>query len=343
MDRRDFLRTTGGFAAAAGYAAIPAAAQPASAAGAPLKSRVFACPWSASPAGYADDAHRLARRLGTLLAPDGLDVHFAASRQADFVFSPVQSDVALHPAFAFFGGLPGHDALAPRELQSWLLTGGGQELWDDLGARHGFKPLLAGHTGSDVVLWSRVRLEKPEDLAGLRVVARGLDAELVRALGAVPITGDDAQLEGSLIAAGTDAIIWGSLVHASAAGVPSQFPFALTGALGSAGSALALRIDRAAWEELTPAQQSAIAAAAASEFQASLADAEATRNAVESALTLRFDITIVRPAREFAEAVSRIATAVIAHAAAHDSLALQINQSYAAYRRAVAPTPFTIA
>jgi TRAP-type mannitol/chloroaromatic compound transport system substrate-binding protein len=343
MDRRDFLRTTGGLAAAAGCAAIPASAQPVSTAGRSAKSRVFACPWSASPAGFADDGHRIARRLSLLLAPDGLEVRFAASIQADFVFSPVQSDVPLHPAFAFFAGLPGHDALAPRELESWLLTGGGQELWDDLGIRHGFKPLLAGHTGSDVVLWSRVRIEKPEDLAGLRVVARGLDAEVVRALGAVPVTGDDAQLETAIVSEGTDAVIWGSLVHASAAGIPSRFPNALTGALGSAGSALALRIDHAAWQDLTPAQQSAIAAAAVSEFNASLADAEATRSVVEGALTQRFGVTFARPAREFSEAVSRIATAVIAHTAAHDSLALRINQSYAAYRRAVAPMPFTIA
>lgn len=343
MDRRDFLRTTGGFAAAAGCAAVPAAAQSGRA---PVESRTlraFACPWSASTAGYADDAHRLARRIRMLLEADELEVRFAASRQADFVFSPAQSDVALHPAFAFFGGLPGPDTLAPRELESWLLTGGGQDLWDDLAARHGFKPLLAGHTGSDMVLWSRKRLEKPQDLAGLHVVARGLDAEVVRALGAVPITGDDADLEAALIAADTDAVVWGSLVHASAVDVPSRFPFAITGALGSGGGALALRIDLAAWEQLTPAQQSAIEAAAASEFRASLADAEATRMHVEIALTQRFNITIERQSQEFTDAVSRIATAVIAHAAAHDALAFRIDQSYTAFRRAVSSRSTVVA
>lgn len=335
MDRRDFLRTTGGFAAAASCAAVPSVAQSGPAPVETRRSRAFACPWKLSPAGYADDAHRLARRLRVLLSADELEVRFAASQQADFTFSPAQSDVVLHPAFSFFGGLPGPDALPPRELQSWSLTGGGQNLWDDLAARHGFKSLLAGHTGSDVVLWSRKRLEKPQDLAGLRVVARGLDAEVVRALGAVPITGDDAQLEAALVAAETDAVVWGSLVHASAVGVPSRFPFAITGALGSAGGALALRIDLAVWEQLTPAQQTAIEAAAASEFHASLADVEATRTEVESALTQRFNVTIERQSQEFTDAVSRIATAVIAHAAAHDALAFRIDQSYTAFRRVV--------
>jgi TRAP-type mannitol/chloroaromatic compound transport system substrate-binding protein len=255
----------------------------------------------------------------------------------------VQSDAALHPAFAFFGGLPGGEVLAPRDLESWVMTGGGQALWDELAARHGFKPLLAGHTGNHAALWSRKRLLNIEDLAGRRVIARGLDADVVRALGAFPVTGDETQLEAALASEDIDAVIWGSLVHASAAGIPSRFPFAISGAFGSAGGALALRVRLDTWEQLTPAQRSAIEGSAASEFRASLSDAEATRPFVEGALSQRWNITMVRPSPEFTDAVSRIAAAVVAHAAAHDALATRIDQSYATYRRAVVPASPIIA
>jgi TRAP-type mannitol/chloroaromatic compound transport system substrate-binding protein len=342
MDRRDFLRTTGGFAAAAGSAALSSAAQ-ASHSVEVRRTRTFGFPWSPSPAGFADDGRRLALRIRMLLDTDELEIRCGTAGEMEFAFSPVQSDASLHPAFAFFGGLPGGEVLAPRDLESWVLTGGGQALWDELAARHGFKPLLAGHTGSRPVLWSRKRLLNPEDLAGRRVIARGLDADVVRAFGALPVTGDETRLEAALASNDIDAVIWGSLVHASAAGIPSRFPFAMAGAFGSAGGALALRVRLDTWEQLTPAQQSAIEGAAASEFRASLSDAEATRPFVENALSQRWNVTTVRPSPEFTHAVSRIAAAVVAHAAAHDSLASRVDQSYATYRRAVVPASQIVA
>lgn len=343
MDRRDFLRTTGGFAAAAGCAAIPAATLASPVSGETRTTRIFGFPWSSSPAGYADDGHRLALRIRTLLNADELEIRPGTAGGTEFAFSPVQSGAALHPAFAFFAGLPGGEVLAPRDLESWVLTGGGQALWDELAAGYGFKPLLAGHTGRHAALWSRKRLLNPEDLSGRRVIARGLDADVVRALGACPVTGDETELEAALVCEDIDAVIWGSLVHASAAGIPARFPFAIAGAFGSAGGALALNVRLDTWEQLTPAQQSAIECAAASEFRASLSDAEATRPFVEGALSQRWNVTMVRPSTEFTDAVSRIAAAVVAHAAAHDPLASRIDQSYAAYRRAVVPASQIVA
>jgi TRAP-type mannitol/chloroaromatic compound transport system substrate-binding protein len=338
MDRRDFLRSTGGLAAlATGCASVAASATAeTNVPSGPQRTYSFASPWVLHHAGFADDAHRLARRIeaatGGALA---LDLRSGSRDRADFTMKPVQSDVLLHPAFAFFGGLPGDDVLAPRELDAWLATGGGQDLWDDLAASHGFKPLLAGHTGPDPVLWSRSPISRSVDLAGQRVVARGLDAEVVRALGAIPIMADETALEAALSAPDTTAVVWGSLVHASASAVPTHFPHGLCGALGSAGGAIALEIDLSVWNDLTDAQQTAISAAAHSEYRASIADTEATRVAVAQAIATRTGAVIAFPPPEFTAAVSRIAAAVVAHTAAHDAVAASIDRSYSSFRRAI--------
>jgi TRAP-type mannitol/chloroaromatic compound transport system substrate-binding protein len=185
------------------------------------------------------------------------------------------------------------------------------------------------------VLWSRTPISKSVDLAGQRVVARGLDADVVRALGAIPIIADDTALESALTAPDTDAVVWGSLVHASAAGIPKHFPHGLSGALGSGGGALAVEIELAVWNELTDAQQIAIAAVAQSEFRASLADAEATRSAVADAVAVRTGAGINAPTSEFTAAMSRIAAAVVAHTAAHDVIATFVDRSYSSFRRAI--------
>lgn len=346
MDRRDFLRSTGGLAAVAAGCAVatPAGAEPPMAAceGQHPRTLSFVHPWAESHAGLADDALRIAHRVQAALNAVGArdvqcELHAMATASADFTIAPVASDTARHPAFAYFGGLPGPHALTPSELEGWLATGGGQALWDDLAAEHGFKPLLAGHTGTNPVLWSKSPISNPEEVAGLKVVARGLDQDVIRALGAVPVTGDEASLESALSAHDTSAAVWGSHVHASAAGIPARFPHGLAGALGSSGSALVLKIDLAVWRNLSPAEQAAIEAATSAEFRAALADTEATRQAVQNAMSVRFGAKVETPAATFAAAVSRIAAAVIAHTAAHDSTASRIDRSYGAYLRAIRP------
>ncbi len=336
MDRRDFLKSTGGLAAVASgcasvsssAAALPAAARPAF---------TVAIPWSAHHAGLAADAHRLARKIEAALGGEAaIEIRHGDAAPADFTVTFVHSATARHPAFAYFGGLPGTESLPPRELESWLTTGGGQHLWDALAERHGVKPLLAGHTGSNTVLWSRTPIATPEDLAGRRIVVRGLDADVIRALGAVAITGDETVLEDALSDPATDAVLWGSLVHAAALDIPRRYPHGLAGALGSAGACLSLNIDLEIWNSLPAAKQTAIAAAANSEFHATLADCEATRAAVEEALTTMQAAKISRPSTALMAAISRIAAAVVAHAAAFDETSSRIDRAYAGYRRAVA-------
>jgi TRAP-type mannitol/chloroaromatic compound transport system substrate-binding protein len=345
MDRRDFLKTTGGLAALTAGCASTAVAMPAAAAGPGLSQRrlTVAMPWTANHAGLADDAHRLAIRIQTALGDSiALDMRPDIGPRADITIAPVCADTALHPAFAYFGGLPGSHSLLPIELEGWLITGGGQDLWDDLAAPHGFKPLLAGHTGSSPILWSKSPLSAPEDLSGLKVVARGLDRDVLRALGAIPVLGDEQALEAALNDSEVSAVIWGSPVHASAVGIPARFPFGLAGALGQSGGALAVKVDLAVWENFTPAKQSAVQAALSAEFRAALADADITRPAVEHAIAARDGAVIKIPNATFAAAVSRIAAAVVAHTAAHDPIAAQIDRSYSAFKRAVHPNSINV-
>lgn len=339
MDRRDFLKTTGGLAAAASGCAMSsapaAAARPDATAGEP-RMLTFATPWAQNPAGFADDAHRLARQIETACGGSiGFTIDPSPAERGDLTVGPIKSATPRHPAFAYFSGLPSPDALAPRDLDAWLTAGGGQELWDDLAAAHGVKPFLAGHTGPSPVLWSKTPLTNPQDFAGLTIVARGLDAEVVRALGAIAIDADEATLAKRITDGSIDAAMWGDLVHASAAGIPAHLPHGIRGALGSAGAAIALEIDLAVWEALLPSQQTAMAAAAGSHFKASIADTMATQPAVEHALKQRFAASIEPPSPSLAAAVSRIAAAVVAHLAAQNVASARIDRSYSAFRRAM--------
>ena len=72
------------------------------------------------------------------------------------------------PAAAFFTAIP--FGLTAGEHGAWIDHGGGQKLWDDLYARFGLKPFMAGNTGMQMGGWYRSEIETLDDLKGLRGV-----------------------------------------------------------------------------------------------------------------------------------------------------------------------------
>ena len=114
------------------------------------------------------------------------------------VFSAVSDGVAqmAHTASLFWGGkvpaaplfTAGPFGLTPLEHITWLDHGGGQAIWDKLYGPFGIKPFMAGNTGFQMGGWFKKELQSLEDLKGLRIRMPGLGGEVMRKLGASPVT-----------------------------------------------------------------------------------------------------------------------------------------------------------
>ncbi|HML44697.1 MAG TPA: hypothetical protein PKE13_17475 [Hyphomicrobium zavarzinii] len=343
MDRREFLITSGGAAVAA---ASPAVAQAEQAASPPAERLTggasllrLSMPWADTPQGPADSARRLAARIEAMTAgrfrieiaagPGGLQ------EEADLVHGTAHDFSRLHPAFAYFAGLPGAAGLCAGDLAHWMTVGGGQMLWDDLAAQHGWKPLLAGHSGGTPALWSRDPIIGLADLSGRRVAAMGLGADVARALGAeghdlVPERVAASLQEGSL-----DAAEVGGPVTSLASGVARSARYATGHGLNGHGTALSLSIRLSVWNGLSEADRAIFAAAAGEEYQASLAEARVHDRLAQRVLESSFGVRFAPWPAEIAEALDRVAEATIAHVAGFDADAARIDQSYMAFRSAV--------
>ena len=90
------------------------------------------------------------------------------------------------PAAVFFTATP--FGLLPHEHISWIEQGGGQALWDELYAPFGLKPVMAGNTGVQMGGWFKREINGLEDLKGLKIRMPGLGGEVMRRLGATPIS-----------------------------------------------------------------------------------------------------------------------------------------------------------
>ena len=100
------------------------------------------------------------------------------------------------PAAVFFTAVP--FGLLPLEHITWIEQGGGQKLWDDLYAPFGVRPLMGGNTGVQMGGWFKKELTGLDDLKGLKIRMPGLGGEVMRRLGATPVSLPPGELFGAL-------------------------------------------------------------------------------------------------------------------------------------------------
>lgn len=346
MDRRAFLKTSSAAAAAATTATAATAetldqaashAAPAVAKG--VKELHLAMPWPDSVAGFGDQARRLTQRIEAMSegryqftfahgVTNGLS---AVQRgEADLYHGSEHDHLQAHRAFAFFAGLPGDRGIAPQNLMSWILVGGGQSLWDDLAGDFHVKAMVAGHTGAKAHFLATRQVQSMSDLAGEKVSVRGLAGDVVHGIGLEPVTVSATDVAVSLSRGDILAAEWGGAIVSHSLGLTSAAPYAVGTSANRHGTALSLGMRRSLWDSLSTADQAIFAAAAAAEMQLALAEEETHRRLLSPDAA---DHKTWRFAPDLERAISRVSDAVVAHVAASDAQAQRINASYVAFRR----------
>ncbi|KUO67642.1 MAG: hypothetical protein APF80_06595 [Alphaproteobacteria bacterium BRH_c36] len=347
MDRRGFLKSTGAAAALAATSAgsTTATADPAQPGDVfspnlhtqPTLEFRLAVPWTDTVAGPADLAHRLATSIrATSNGRIRLNLDYSSPADAEFVHASEHARAATHPAFSYFAGLPAASGLDATDLEAWVATGGGQDLWDQLSADLGDKPLLAGHLGPNPVLWSNRPLIDRASLRGLRIAVDGSTAGLTRALGATPVQIAPADLAQALASGDVDAVEQGATLNAMAIGLPAASRFAVSPSFTPAGTAIALRIRRDIWEKLNQADQALISACASQAYRTSLSEARLAERLLRETLRSRGGPAAQYMPAEISSALPAVSEAVVAALAGHDDASRRINASYMLFLRQVA-------
>ena len=360
MDRRNFLKSSAGIAAAIvpGTAAAraaegTAAARAAEGTAAPSLSKsvqdvVLSSPWPDHSGGYADQVFGFGQRLER--AADGrLKVHMqthtggvhdaVANDQAIVHFSLAHEYVALHPAFGFFAGLPGGMGLPFDALERWLIAGGGGTLWDEMSATLGVKMLLAGHTGPSLGLWSARPLTSINDFTGQTIQTGGLADEVVKSLGGLPARVPSDNLPNALALAlargDVRAAEWGNAAHCLAAGLAEQVKYCTATGLNRSGSSLTVTVSQRVWERFGAGLQTVLTAMAAADARRSVAEASANSAILCQALGAVKAVQFYALPRDIAGVSDRVAEAIVADIAARDRLSARINQSYVRAKTAI--------
>lgn len=186
--------------AASGAAAGGALASPAVAQEKAVIEWKMVTSWPKGLPGPGLSAQRICDRINTM--SDGrirVRLHAAGELVPAFeVFDAVSGGVAQMghtasfywqgkmPASVFFTTVP--FGLTPEEHCTWIEYGGGQELWDALYAPFGVRAFMAGNTAGTMAGWYKKPLTSLEDVKGLKIRIQGLGGEILRRMGATPVS-----------------------------------------------------------------------------------------------------------------------------------------------------------
>ena len=180
--------------------------------------------WPENFPGIGLGANRLAQRIESLSNKRiKVNVYSAGELVPPFgVFDAVSSGTAdlyhsaefywggKNKAYPFFAAVP--FGMTAEEFNSWIYSGNGQNLWDELGSNFNVKHFLVGNTGSTLFGWFKNELNSVEDVAKLKIRSPGMGGDLLKSMGATPINIPGGEILQSLSSGAIDAADWSNPV-----------------------------------------------------------------------------------------------------------------------------------
>ncbi len=236
-------------------------------------------------------------------------------------------------AFNFFAAIP--FGLTADELFAWVQYGGGQELWDALGAQFNVKSFLCTSTGCQMGGWFTREVPSPEAFKGLRYRMPGPGAEVLRRLGAIVVVLPGGEIMPALKSGAIDASEFVGPWTDMALGLHNAAGYYYYPGFHEPGTNNAVGINKGVWESFDAADRRIFEAVAACEYARSLAEFNA-----KNALSLRKlrdegTVKIIKFDDSILKSFLSISKEVVAEIGAADALSRKIYASYEQFRRSI--------
>lgn len=235
------------------------------------------------------------------------------------------------PAAPFFTAVPfGLDSMGTL---AWIQDGGGQQLWDELMAPSGVICMPCGSTGPQATGWFNKKIDKPEDLKGLKIRIPGLAANIYSRLGAKPILIAGGDLFTSLATGVIDAAEWVGPYHDYTLGLHKAASYFYASSWQEPGAVLELMINKKAWDEL-PEDLQLMVRTVARETSLWMHNLWEAKNAeFLEKLVADSKITVLELPDEILKAFHKEATVLMNEVASGSPIASKIHSSYTEFQK----------
>jgi len=233
-------------------------------------------------------------------------------------------------ASVFFTAVP--FGLTADEHAAWIYHGGGQALWDALYADLGVSPFMAGNTGMGMGGWFKRELAGVESLKGLKYRIPGLGGEILRRLGAVPVTLAPGDIFPALQTGVVDGAEFVGPWSDMAFGFYKVAPYYYWPGFHEPNGSAECLVNNEKFAALDPMLREVIINACQAENAYSVAEANWQNAQALDTLIAKYDVKIRRFSDEILTATRDIAAEVLDEFANRDAMSRQIYESYSAAR-----------
>ncbi len=236
----------------------------------------------------------------------------------------------IMPAGQFLSSVP--FGMNAQQLTSWILCGGGMELWEELYRDYNVVPFLGGNTGCQMGGWFNREINSLADLKGLKMRIPGLGGRVLQKAGGTPVLMAGGEIYTSLERGVLDAAEWIGPYHDMLIGFHEIAKYYYYPGWQEAGTALEFTVNKEKYDELPEDLQAIIRSAALHVNSWLLAQMEASNAGALSEL-LSKGVKIRKFPPEVLDQLRKYNKEVIEELADSDPFARRAYDSYSAFRK----------
>lgn len=163
-------------------------------------------------------------------------------------------------AAQFFAAVP--FGMNAKQMNSWLISGGGYDLWKEVYAPFNLLPLLGGNTGVQMGGWFNKEINTAYDLRGLKMRIPGLGGKVIERAGGAAVLVAGSEVYTSLERGVIDAAEWIGPYHDYRMGFHKIARYYYYPGWHETGAELEFFVNRLLLEKLSPDLQSIVQSAA---------------------------------------------------------------------------------
>lgn len=344
MKRRDFVKSVGAGGALVGAAAAATSSFPAPALAQGIKQFKMVTTWPKNYPGQGTGAERMAERITSMsegrievkvyaageLVPAFESFDAVSSGNAEMAHSASYYWQGKSPGFNFFTTVP--FGLAPMEQAAWTAYGGGQELWDELGAGFNIKPFPRASTGPQMGGWFRREMNTLDDYKGLKFRMPGLGGEVLRRLGAAVVNLPGGEIFPALQSGAIDGTEWVGPWNDLAFGFYKVAKLYYHPGWHEPGTTGDVMINLQVWESLTPEEQALLQAAIEAEAWREYSEFNARNADALKVLVDDHGVELRRFNDDLLKEIGRVSGEVVAEVGSSDPMTQKIYASYMGFR-----------
>ena len=234
------------------------------------------------------------------------------------------------PATQFFAGLP--FGMNAQQVNAWIYSGGGLELWEELYAPFNLIPMPAGNTGVQMGGWFNREINSIDDFKGLKMRIPGLGGKVISKAGGSAVLSAGGEIYTNLERGVIDATEWIGPFHDKLMGFHKAARYYYYPGWHEPGGMLELIINKGAFQSLPPDLQGIIRAAAARANLWILSEFEAENPAALKELVAEHNVQLRRFPDEVIAKLRTYTDEVIAEVVANDPMSKKVYESYSAFR-----------